>query len=143
VLIAERPWPTKAKPLMAMPAASVYLHESAKRMALRPRTILIGGASDPRNGSDAMVLQISYDLIGDQPADVYKNLEDAILAYGTWLHFQKSEWLIDTADSPMAVAKGLRAHMRGADRLLVIRVTNDWYGWMTDEQLEWMGNRTF
>lgn len=90
-----------------------------------------------------MVLQISYDLIGDQPADVYKNLEDAILAYGTWLHFQKSEWLIDTADSPMAVAKGLRAHMRGADRLLVIRVTNDWYGWMTDEQLEWMGNRTF
>jgi hypothetical protein len=91
-----------------------------------------------------MVLQVSYDLRGDQPVDVYQDLEDAIKAYGYWLHFQKSEWLIWTSDSPKSVAENLWRHMRSSDRLMVIQVQENWWAYnLSEDQVAWMKARIF
>jgi hypothetical protein len=67
-------------------------------------------------------LLITYDLVGtDASSSNYRNLTNAIAAYGTYAHAQDSVWLVVTDQAPKQVYDNLTKHMHPSDRLFVIR----------------------
>jgi hypothetical protein len=64
------------------------------------------------------VLMIGYDL---HEGEDYKDLIDAIKAYGDWWHCLDSTWLIKTDLIPSQVRDNLRKHIKSDDRLIVLR----------------------
>lgn len=92
-----------------------------------------------------MVYQISYDFVGNwtDPA-YYTRLDNGIKAYGTWMHVQRSEWFIETDQSPAQIHANLWQFMRPYDRLFIVRVQNEWCGTgLSDEQVQWLRQRTY
>lgn len=93
-----------------------------------------------------MVHVISYDLVGPyRPPDDYARLEQAIRDIsGVYLHFQKSEWLVETELPTGTVYNRLTPHITGRDRLMVHRVQRDWTAWgLTQEEINWLNGRNF
>ncbi len=84
---------------------------------------------------------ISYDL--NKKDKNYEELYGAIKSYETWWHQLTSSWLIDTQEDAAAIFNKLKPHIDTDDTLLVIRVTKDYNGWLTDKAWEWIRNRTF
>jgi len=67
-------------------------------------------------------LLITYDLVGTNASSSnYKNLTDAIAAYGTYARAQDSVWFVVTDQTPKQVYDDLAKHMHPSDRLFVIR----------------------
>lgn len=79
---------------------------------------------------------ITYDL--KKPGQDYKNLHDAIKATGAWWHYLESTWLVVSSSSAQAVFDRLRPHIDANDRVLVIKVTNENAGWLTQEAWDWI-----
>lgn len=92
-----------------------------------------------------MVHLISYDLVGNYvPSYLYENLEGQIKSYGTWFHFQKSEWLIETEKPERDVVDHLKHFVRPFDRLMVTRIHRSWSSInLTDEEVAWLSARNF
>lgn len=91
-----------------------------------------------------MVLQISYDFVGYTEPAWYERLEQQIQSYSQWMRFQRSEWFIETDQSPEQVHAKLWQVMRPYDRLMVTRIQNQWaVTGMNDEQLNWLRQRNF
>lgn len=93
-----------------------------------------------------MVFLLSYDLVGNyrDPAD-YVRLEQKIQNVGsTWFHFQKSEWLIESTLSAVAIRDALGPFIQPGDRLMVNRITNEWAAYsLTDAEVQWLNQRNF
>lgn len=83
-----------------------------------------------------MVYLITYDL--NKPGQNYEELYKAVKALGGWWHYLDSTWLVDTTLSAQQVSDRLVAHIDKNDRLLVIRVTSDYQGWLTNKAWEWI-----
>ena len=69
---------------------------------------------------------VTYDLVGtDVNSANYKNLREAIEAYGYYAEVQKSVWFIRAQATAKQVFDDLWQHMHSADRLLVIRIQRE------------------
>jgi hypothetical protein len=60
-----------------------------------------------------------------------------------WFSYFDDSWLINTNLSPKEIAEKLYPHMTKDDRLLVIKVTRDYYGWLPEEGWKWLRERQF
>jgi hypothetical protein len=86
-----------------------------------------------------MLYAINYDL--KTPGRDYAGLYEAIKSCGAWWHYLDSTWLVDTSLNAGRIFERLRSHVDGTDRVLVIGVTSDYQGWLTDEAWEWINSR--
>ena len=86
-----------------------------------------------------MIYSISYDL--KKPDQNYAALHKAIKECGTWWHYLASTWLIDTAADATQIWNHLAPHIDTNDRVLIIRVTRDYQGWMNKEAWDWINGR--
>ena len=84
------------------------------------------------------VYAICYDL--NRPGQSYKDLHAAITKLGHWWHQLDSTWLVLTSNSADEIYRQLRPHMDNNDRLLVIKVTSEYQGWLPKEAGEWIRN---
>ena len=80
---------------------------------------------------------IGYDLM--RPGQDYKDLFDAIKAYGTWCHPLDSTWFIVSDASPVQIRDNLATKIDKTDRLFVGVVESPaaWRGF-SDEVTAWL-----
>lgn len=88
-----------------------------------------------------MVLLITYDL--KRPVQNYAALHEEIKRGGTWWHHLESTWIIETTESPQQMYNRLVRHIDQNDRLLIIEVKRNYWGWLTDKAWEWLNGRTY
>jgi hypothetical protein len=79
---------------------------------------------------------VSYDL--NVPGQDYKGLYDELKKSTNWWHYLDSTWLIYTSHSAEKLFDRLSPHLDKSDRILVIRVTNEYQGWLTEEAWQWI-----
>jgi hypothetical protein len=86
-----------------------------------------------------MIYAINYDL--KRPGQNYVGLYGAIKGCGDWWHFLDSTWLVDTSLTATGIWNRLAPHVDKNDTFLVIGVTRDTAGWLTQEAWDWINNR--
>ena len=79
---------------------------------------------------------VSYDL--NVPGQDYKGLYDELKKSTNWWHYLDSTWLIYTSESAEKLFDRLSGHLDKSDRILVIRVTNEYQGWLPEEAWQWI-----
>ncbi len=82
------------------------------------------------------VFNVSYDL--NKAGQNYEGLIKEIKNSHSWAHPLKSTWLVATTETATALSQRLRNKMDQNDHILVIRVTNDYQGWLSSEHWDWM-----
>ena len=86
-----------------------------------------------------MIYAVNYDL--KKPGRDYEALYDAIKSCGVWWHYLGSTWLVDTSLSAQGIWKKLQDHVDENDRMLIIGVTKDSAGWLTQDAWDWINSR--
>jgi hypothetical protein len=87
-----------------------------------------------------MIYAINYDL--KRPGQNYDSLYAAIKGCGVWWHYLGSTWLVDTNLSAEGIWNRLAPVVDKNDRVLVIGVTKDKQGWLSQEAWDWINART-
>jgi hypothetical protein len=87
-----------------------------------------------------MIYAINYDL--KKPGQDYTELHEAIKACGTWWHYLGSTWLVETSLSAAGIWQKLAPHVDKNDRVLVIGVTRDYQGWLSQDAWDWINARS-
>lgn len=82
------------------------------------------------------VYLITYDL--NTPGQNYDDLYEEIKSLGTWAHYMRSVWFVDTYLSSDQVRDKLKPHIDQNDYLFICRVTRDYDGWAPKEMWEWL-----
>ncbi|WP_331345239.1 hypothetical protein [Cellvibrio sp. UBA7661] len=79
---------------------------------------------------------VSYDLnkAGQNYAALYEELKNS----PSWWHYLDSTWLIATSETSTQLFERIRKHTDNNDLFFVIKVTNDYSGWLPDEAWKWM-----
>ena len=86
-----------------------------------------------------MVLVVTLDLHG--PAAAYDKLYDTLKKQGTWWHYMRWTWLLDTSHSPSEVIDALQAHIQSEDRVLVVPLTRPYQGLLKPDEWKWITSR--
>lgn len=73
---------------------------------------------------------VSYDL--NQAGQNYNALYDELKKSPGWCHPLDSTWLISTGETAQQLSDRLRRHLDNNDTLLVIGVTKEYAGWLTE-----------
>ncbi|BEA52155.1 MULTISPECIES: hypothetical protein [Enterobacteriaceae] len=79
---------------------------------------------------------VSYDL--NQAGQNYNALYDELKKSPGWCHPLDSTWLISTGETAQQLSDRLRRHLDNNDTLLVIGVTKEYAGWLTQDTWDWM-----
>lgn len=79
---------------------------------------------------------VSYDL--NQAGQNYNALYDELKKSPGWCHPLDSTWLISTRETAQQLSDRLRKHLDNNDTLLVIGVTKEYAGWLTQDTWDWM-----
>lgn len=86
---------------------------------------------------------ITYDLNkdGQNYDEIIKTIKDDISGY--WCTYWKSSFLITSNYTPRQMLNKLEAYLDSNDRMLIIEVTNNKSGWLTQEQWDWIDEHIF
>lgn len=86
-----------------------------------------------------MIYAINYDL--SRPGQNYSELHAAIQQCGAWWHYLGSTWLVDSSKTATEIWNHLAPHIDTNDRVLIIRVTKDYQGWLSRDAWNWIDAR--
>ena len=86
-----------------------------------------------------MIYAINYDL--RKPGADYEGLYKAIKSCGAWWHHLDSTWLVDTQLDANGIFSRVKAHIDSNDRMLIVGITRDSSGWLTQEAWNWINER--
>jgi hypothetical protein len=79
---------------------------------------------------------VSYDL--NKPGKKYEDLYKELKNSSDWWHYLDSTWLIYTQESASQLSDRIKRHLDDNDTLIVIRVTRDYAGWLTQDAWDWI-----
>lgn len=79
---------------------------------------------------------VSYDL--NKSGQNYSGLHDELKNSSSWWHYLDSTWLISTHETAKQLSDRLLTKIDTNDRILVIKVTNDYSGWLTQDAWDWI-----
>ena len=85
------------------------------------------------------MLIVNLDLHG--PAASYDALYAEIRRQGTWWHYMRWTWIIQTSRTPDQVVDSLKPFITGPDRLLVTYLTRPYQGLLSKEEWAWINER--
>lgn len=85
------------------------------------------------------VYMVTYDLT-ETKEDRYTDMENAIKAYGSWAHIQKSVWMIKSSKTSETIYDEIvkSVPMLAKDKLLIIETTSNYKGWQSQEIWDWL-----
>lgn len=91
----------------------------------------------------AKAYMITYDLNkeGQNYEDIIKTIKEKISGY--WCTYWKSSFLITSCYSPDEMIEKLRPYLDPNDRMLIIEVTNNKNGWLSQNQWDWINEHIF
>jgi len=79
---------------------------------------------------------VSYDL--NKSGQNYNDLYEELKSSSSWWHYLDSTWLVSTSESASQLSDRLKKHMDDNDNLLVIKVTRDYAGWLSQKAWDWI-----
>ncbi len=79
---------------------------------------------------------LSYDLRA--PGKDYAGLIEELKKSPNWWHYLESTWLIYTSESAQQLFSRISGHLDTNDRMLIIKVSPDYSGWLTEEAWQWI-----
>lgn len=82
------------------------------------------------------VYNVSYDL--RKAGQDYTGLTEELKRSPAWWHYLQSTWLISTSESAAQLWDRMATHVDSNDSVLIIRVTAEWAGWLTEEAWQWI-----
>jgi hypothetical protein len=82
------------------------------------------------------VLLVTYDL--KQSKESYTNLYAALKTAPYWWHYIESTWLLATEQSPKDWYAKLASTIFNTDRLLIIEVAPNYWGWLSNDAWDWI-----
>ena len=82
------------------------------------------------------VLLITYDL--KHPKNSYKSFFDVLKSAPKWWHYLESTWLIVSDESPKEWNDKLISNIYETDRIFIIEVKPNYYGWLTKDSWKWI-----
>lgn len=91
-----------------------------------------------------MVYFITYDLnkSGKDYTGVYEAIKDA--SNGVWCHYWDSSWLIrSNLLTATQVFKKIQPHLDSDDRCFVVQVTDNYQGWLSEKEWDYIKNNIF
>lgn len=81
---------------------------------------------------------VSYDL--NKAGQNYNGLYDELKkSLGYW-HYLDSTWLISTTETATQLFQRLKPYIDDNDIMLVIKVTNEYSGWLPQKAWDWLKN---
>jgi hypothetical protein len=85
---------------------------------------------------------ITYDLNaeGQKYDKVIQAIKDSSDA---WCTYWKSSYLIKSDLTPNQIQEKIKPNLDSNDRLLIIEVKNNYQGWLSEEQWEWIKKNIF
>lgn len=86
--------------------------------------------------SQPTILLVTYGLKG--PSTQYGAFYDALKKEQSWWHYLPSTWLIATRKSPKELFHELQPHLGEGDHLLVVRFSEDHWGWLPRKAWDWI-----
>lgn len=88
------------------------------------------------------VLMVAYELkgIGRDYTPVFETIKRNS---NGWWHYIDNVWLSNTEMSADTFAKALLPYLLTTDRLLVVRITQEHQGWLTQDAWDWINQRTY
>ena len=79
---------------------------------------------------------VSYDL--NKAGQDYDGVIEELKKSYSWWHYLDSTWLIATNESASVLSERIRKFTDDNDYLLVIRVTNNYAGWLPQKAWDWI-----
>jgi hypothetical protein len=86
-----------------------------------------------------MILVITYDL--NNTTKDYSSFFGAIQQQGPWWHYLKNTWLLDTQKPPKQVWEALAPHVEQGDRIMIVRLSAPYWGWLPKDAWDWVSSR--
>lgn len=86
-----------------------------------------------------MIVVVTLDLLG--PSASYDPLYAAIKTQGTWAHYMRYTWLLDTERSPDQIVDVLKPYIQSGDKMLVSPLTRPYQGLLTKDAWAWINAR--
>lgn len=84
----------------------------------------------------ANVYCISYDL--NQQGQAYSTLYEKIKECEAYLHCLDSTWLVTSHKTAQQIYDHLKGAIDSNDHFLVIKVNNEYQGWLPDYACQWL-----
>lgn len=79
---------------------------------------------------------ITYDLKKD--GRDYSSLTAALKLSPHWWHHMDNTWLVKTSETPEQVWNRLAPHMDKGDNMIIIQVTKNYSGWLSQKAWDWI-----
>lgn len=86
-----------------------------------------------------MIVVVTLDLLG--PSASYDPLYEAIKTQGTWAHYMRYTWLLDTEKTPDQLVDLLKPHIQHGDKMLISPLTWPYQGLLQPEAWTWIKAR--
>lgn len=67
----------------------------------------------------------------------YQELEQS----RSWLHYLDKTWLISTEETLQQLDQRLRQHIAPTDKLLIVKFSGEYAGWLPKEAWQWIDER--
>jgi hypothetical protein len=85
------------------------------------------------------IYAISYDL--NSPGQKYQRVKDAIESCGDSIKPMESFWLVDSNLTYSQISEKVRQAHDANDRHLVLRMSREYQGWLTQDAWDWINRR--
>ena len=85
------------------------------------------------------IFEVNYDL-RVQPKPNYANLYAELKSFPGWCQVLESMWFVYTDLQAFEVYNRVCRHLHRADRTWVNEVGSNYYGWLTKQAWDWLGN---
>ncbi|WP_020208906.1 hypothetical protein [Gilvimarinus chinensis] len=79
---------------------------------------------------------VSYDL--NKPGQDYTALYEELKKSPGYWHYLDSTWLISTSETATELFQRIKPHIDNNDTVLVIKVTNEYSGWLPEKAWGWL-----
>lgn len=71
---------------------------------------------------------------------VRQNLENTITELGTWWHYLRDTWIVETSMTAEQIANSVRQQLSEQDYLLVVSIQPPYQGWLPKEAWDWFNS---
>ena len=90
-----------------------------------------------------MMYLISYHIrpLGRSTQSVISDteaIEDEIVGFGSWWHYLRNVWIVDTEMTVDEMTAALMEYLRPKDDLLIIGIQAPYQGWLPDNAWKWL-----
>lgn len=89
-----------------------------------------------------MIYLITYNFSASKEEE--KNFREAIKRIGAWWNYLDDTWLVESKlNNASIIYEQLKPYIESKGHVIVIKVANDYQGWLPSEAWDWLKSKSF